>query len=106
MTPFAYEQGWFASSIVNAVLWIGNLLISIINLAINVIWMFVNLMSLMMLMIGLFGYLFVIFLPNVLTSVGAIGYILTLGYVFIICVLGYKYGHVILELVSVIMKLL
>jgi len=98
------DQSWFLSGVANAVIWIGNILITIIDLIINAIWLLINIIALILLMIGLFGYIFVVFLPLVMTSIGPIGDLLTIGYVLIICVAGYKYGHIILNTLKIVIS--
>ena len=91
------------SSITNAVIWMGNILITLVDLGANALWFAINLLALLVLMFGLFGYIFLVFLPTVLVAAGPIGWLLTTGYVFIICLAGYKYGQIILDLVAVVL---
>lgn len=99
-----YSQAWFISSVQNAIIWIGNALITLIDIIVNGLWIGINLMALVLLMIGLFGFIFVVFLPLILVAAGPVGYILTLGYVFIISLAGYKYGHIILDLIGMALR--
>jgi len=107
LTQLVYaDQGWFLSGVANAILWIGNILITFVDLIINIIWFVINILGLILLMIGMFGYVFVIFLPSIMVSIGPVGYLLTMGYALIISIVGYKYGHIILDLVSVMIAAL
>jgi len=74
-----------------------------VNVILNFIWLIINLIALIVLMLGLFGFVFVVFIPLIMVSVGPIGDLLALGYALLIGILGFKYGHVILEMIGTLM---
>jgi len=76
-----------------------NLFIWILNLVISVLAIFVFLLEILALIIVLLGFMFIVLIPSFFINVGILGYILGLGYAFIIVFLGYKYGKEIIELI-------
>jgi len=101
LTPTS--SSWFLSGVANAIIWLVDVLVTIVNVILNFIWLIINLIALIMLMLGLFGFVFVVFIPLIMVSVGPIGDLLALGYALLIGILGFKYGHVILEMIGTLM---
>lgn len=97
-----YLPSGIFSGIPNAIVWLGNGIFTFIDLIVLAIWMGINILALVLVMMGLLGFMFAIFLPSIMVSVGPIGYLLSIGYVFIICLAGYKYGHIILDLAGMV----
>lgn len=88
--------------IVNQLEWIYNGLATIINIIYVFFSLIYNFFSLMIQMLILIGYVFFVAIPSLLISNGIIGYILALGYGFIVIFLGYKFGKIVISFVAII----
>ena len=70
-----------------------------VNIVYKFISLIIGLFALIFLMITLMGYVLLILIPTLLTSTGIIGYILSIGYGFILIFLAYKFGKIIYDFV-------
>jgi hypothetical protein len=77
--------------------WLYNGIATLINFVYRFAVMAFNLIALLFIMLLIIGYVLLILLPSLFISEGVVGYVLSIGYVYLVAFLAYKYGRIFYE---------
>jgi len=96
LTPLPVDNTPIASQLA----WLVNIGIYVLNIIFKVFNLIFNVFDLVILVLGLLVYLFVVLIPSLLIATGILGYLLGIGYVFVVIFLAYYLFKIVVGIIG------